>query len=123
MGLSQVYGYVKQSRGHIKIYPEIGQGTTVKIYLPRAYDEVDREEATRRPAAIPTGSQDEVILLVEGDDRMRELGYTVIQSPSGSRALQMLATHPQVQLLFTDNVMPDMGGWQFAEEALRLRPT
>ncbi len=130
LGLSQVFGYVKQSRGHIKIYSEVGQGTTVKIYLPRAFVQTDQVQTPQRLAATPAGSQEEVILLVEDDDRMREiavaslreLGYTVLHTSSGARALQMLGTHPQVTLLFTDMVMPDMGGRQLADEALKMRP-
>jgi hypothetical protein len=130
LGLSQVFGFVKQSRGHIKIYSEMGQGTTAKMYLPRAFPVAGRGEAAQRPSPTPAGSLNEVILLVEDDDRMREitvaglreLGYTVLHSSSGARALQMLAERPQVSLLFTDIVMPDMGGRQLADAALKMRP-
>ena len=129
LGLSQVFGYVKQSRGHIAIYSEVGQGTTVKIYLPRAFGNVEAE-AAKKANATPTGSMDEVVLLVEDDDRMREisvaglreLGYTVLHASSGARGLQILASQPQITLLFTDVVMPDMGGRQLADEALKIRP-
>jgi CheY-like chemotaxis protein len=130
LGLSQVFGYVKQSRGHIKIYSELGQGTSVKLYLPRAFGEAEAAGFATVPAVTPGGMRDEVILLVEDEDRMREisttslreLGYTVLHSSSGARALEMLKAHPQVTLLFTDIVMPDMGGRQLADEALKVRP-
>lgn len=129
LGLSQVFGYVKQSGGHIAIYSEVGQGTTIKLYLPRAFSDV-RADAQRKAAATPEGSPDQVVLLVEDDDRMREitvaglreLGYTVMHASSGARALQTLAGHPRIALLFTDVVMPDMGGRQLADEALKIRP-
>jgi CheY-like chemotaxis protein len=127
LGLSQVYGFVKQSRGHVKIYSEPGEGTTVKIYLPRlhAVEHVrDREE---RPAAVRgTG---ETILVVEDDDdvrastteMLRDLGYKILEAPNGRSALELL-DRPEVQLLFTDVGLPGgMNGRQLADAARERR--
>jgi PAS domain S-box-containing protein len=129
LGLSQVFGFVKQSGGHVKIYSEPGQGTTVKIYLPRFYG---MAEAPRRPIArgVPRGSPSELILVVEDDERVRELtvrmlgdlGYRVLEAQNGAEGLRILDANPEMSLLFTDVVMPDMNGRQLAEEARRRRP-
>ncbi len=131
LGLSQVYGFVKQSKGHLKLYSEIGHGTAVKIYLPRYYGSekpVDAAIVSRQPER--RGTQSEVILVVEDEDRirevtteaLRELGYTVISAASAKQALQILESRPEIGLLFTDIVMPDMNGRRLAEAALILRP-
>jgi len=130
LGLSEVYGYVRQSNGHIKIYSEVGVGTTVKIYLPRLYDEADLSfEASGRTLA-GTGYSSEVILVVEDEDRvrhfsveaLRELGYTVLEARSPHHALHILESGQKVTLLFTDVVMPEMTGRQLSDQALKLRP-
>ncbi len=131
LGLSQVYGFVKQSKGHLKLYSEIGHGTAVKIYLPRYYGSeqpVDGAAVLREPER--KGTQSGVILVVEDEDRirevtteaLRELGYTVFHAASGKQALQILERRPEIGLLFTDIVMPDMNGRRLAEAALKLRP-
>lgn len=131
LGLSQVYGFVKQSGGHIKIYSEPGQGTSIKIYLPRFYGEeiTSLRKTMMAPPAI--GSRDQIILVVEDEVRVRELtvaavrelGYTAIHADSATSALRQLDQHPDVTLLFTDVVMPDMNGRRLSEEARRRRPT
>lgn len=129
LGLSQVYGFVKQSRGHIKIYSEPGAGTTVKIYLPRSIGEA-RDIAATSAAPLQRGTPDVVVLLVEDDPLMRELssnalhelGYTALDSENAAGALAILDNRPDVKLLFTDVVMPDMDGKRLAEEAIRRQP-
>jgi CheY-like chemotaxis protein len=125
LGLSQVYGFVKQSKGHIKIYSEVGDGTTVKIYLPRRVGET-AEAAKPAPPEALGGSADERILVVEDDssmrrmtvDAIRDLGYTVFESDGAASALAVLAEQP-VTLLLTDVVMPEVNGKKLADEALR----
>jgi CheY-like chemotaxis protein len=130
LGLSQVYGYVKQSGGHVKIYSEPGHGTTVKVYLPRLSKDVpDPAQAAPEPE-LPRGSEEEIILVVEDDDRvrhmsvdaLRELGYTVVQASGAVQAMEVLAMQPKISLLFTDVVMPDVNGRRLAEMAVERRP-
>lgn len=129
LGLSQVFGFVKQTGGHVKIYSELGQGTSVKIYLPRFYGPA---ELPQRSISSNTslGSNSEVVLIVEDDDQVRELtvemlldlGYGVIEARDGVDALRTLDLHPEICLLFTDVVLPGMNGRQLAEEASKKRP-
>jgi CheY-like chemotaxis protein len=130
LGLSQVYGFVKQSRGHVKIYSEVGEGTTVKVYLPRFHAEAEhREEETVAPVA--RGTKHETILVVEDDedvraystDALRDLGYRVLEASSAGTALPLLDEHPEIVVLFTDVGLPGgMNGRQLAEEARTRRP-
>jgi PAS domain S-box-containing protein len=130
LGLSQVYGFVKQSGGHVKIYSEVGQGTTVKLYLPRLHA-AGAEEVEADPRVTPARSHaHETILVVEDDRDVRthtreilgELGYRTLEAGSGRAALQILAQHPEIQLLFTDVGLPGgMNGRQLADEARRQR--
>ena len=130
LGLSQVFGFVRQSGGHVKIYSEIGQGTTIKIYLPRYYG----EETANRPSSVtetvPRGMSEDVVLVVEDDERVRafsvealsELGYTVLQAPNGAAGLKIIEERDDIDLLFTDVVMPGMTGGELAKLALQRRP-
>jgi signal transduction histidine kinase len=129
LGLSQVYGFVRQSGGHIRVYSELGLGTTIKIYLPRLVGGTLAEETVVRPTLSDGGS--ETILLVEDHEDLRayssgvlrELGYRVLDAPNGRIALELLQSHNDVALLFTDVVMPEgLDGRQLAEEAVRRRP-
>jgi PAS domain S-box-containing protein len=129
LGLSQVYGFVKQSGGHVKLYSEVGQGTTVKIYLPRLLSGNVEEEATPFNV-VPTGGRHEVILVVEDDDDVRlfttesllDLGFTVREAHDAPGALKQLEQHTDVQLLFTDVGLPGMNGAQLVAAARALRP-
>ncbi|MES0128463.1 CHASE3 domain-containing protein [Mesorhizobium sp. M0029] len=129
LGLSQVFGFVKQSGGHVKIYSEPGQGTTIRIYLPRFFGPEEAAISSER-AGNPAVPVTETILVVEDDprvrasttDAMRELGYTVIHAASGQEALEKLSDNPGVALMFTDIVMPVMNGRKLAEEALARMP-
>ena len=125
LGLSQVYGFVKQSGGHIKIYSEIGEGTAIKIYLPRFIGEASvPQEKNREPRR---GQSGECILVVEDDPDVRAyvvetlggLGYDVLEAPNGAEALRLLAEYNSVSLVLTDVVMPGMNGRELAEEARR----
>ncbi|MGZ8997467.1 MAG: ATP-binding protein, partial [Allosphingosinicella sp.] len=131
LGLSQVYGFVRQSGGHIRIYSEVGEGTTVKIYLPRLVAEGGTAQADRAETAPPTHGGMETILVVEDHEDLRsfstgilrELGYHVIEAANGRSALEMLQSANDVDLLFTDVVLPDgMDGRRLADEASRRRP-
>jgi signal transduction histidine kinase len=130
LGLSQVYGFVKQSNGHVKVYSEPGDGTAVKIYLPRLIGEADETRHKVASEPMRTGERSEIILVVEDDSMMRrltsealhELGYTVFDSENAADALAILDRVTDVKLLFTDVVMPDVNGKKLAEEAVRRRP-
>ena len=130
LGLSQVYGFVKQSGGHVKIYSEPGVGTTVKIYLPRAVAGTVAGSTPVPDATLPAGSPDELVVVVEDEigvrrvtvDTLRELGYTVRHAASGDDALKLLGEVGSVTLLLTDIVMPGMSGRQLADAAKTARP-
>lgn len=129
LGLSQVFGFVKQTGGHVKIYSEPGQGTAVKVYLPRFFGEGAQEMSSAQASGRgePKG---EIILVVEDDERvragtvetLRELGYTVVHSPDAADALRQLEATPGITLLFTDIVMPVTNGRKLAEAAIEKRP-
>jgi CheY-like chemotaxis protein len=111
LGLSMVHGFVKQSGGHIKIYSELGRGTTVRIYLPRS-KQVEDAKADVESSSVIGGN--EQILVVEDDDEVRntavsmlgELGYQVLQAKTPDRALAIVESGVAIDLLFTDVVMP-----------------
>jgi PAS domain S-box-containing protein len=128
LGLSQVYGFAKQSGGHVKIYSEIGEGTTVKLYFPRVHAAVSQDGIESVEVAV-RGSANETILVVEDDadvrsyscDTLRELGYSILEAENGEAGLKLLDAHPHIKLLFTDVGLPGgMNGRQLADEA-RLR--
>ncbi|HEY7807687.1 MAG TPA: PAS domain S-box protein [Croceibacterium sp.] len=132
LGLSMIYGFVKQSGGHVKLYSEVGHGTTIKIYLPRLLGDAldDPEEGSARTAP-ESGAEQETILVVEDDvdvrsytvETLRELGYRVLEAHDGASALHQLEQFAgTIDLLFTDVVMPRMSGSQLTAEARRLQP-
>ena len=131
LGISMVYGFVKQSGGNIQIYSELERGTSVRIFLPLAESVQSGEELAPSAGkdAMPRGS--ETILVVEDDARvrrvttarLRSLGYEVIKADNGAAALALLATYPKIAMIFTDVVMPGgMNGDELAEAALAARP-
>jgi len=130
LGLSMVYGFVKQSGGHVTIYSEEGHGTTVKLYFPR-YLGSARAAKEADEVRAPRASDGEVILLVEDNDEVRaysamiltELGYEVMEAPDADFALAVLQTDCRVDLLFTDVVLPGKSGRVLADAALALRPS
>ena len=132
LGLSQVYGYVKQSGGHVKLYSEPGLGTTVRIYLPRLLEGRILPQDAPSEEAIPDAASSETILVVEDDDDvrainvhgLRELGYRVFEVADGPSALAVLQREPNIDLLFTDVVLPGgMNGAQIAAQARGMRPS
>jgi len=129
LGLSMVYGFVKQSNGHIKIYSEEGHGTTVKLYLPQAAGAPDALLSEASVAAVEHG--DEFILIVEDDALVRDyvvtqikrFGYHTLAASNAAEGLAIVNGPQRIDLLFTDVIIPGgMNGRQLAMEALRRRP-
>jgi CheY-like chemotaxis protein len=123
-----VYGFVKQSSGHIKIYSEPGHGTVVKMYLPRAKERPQQAAADAVIETVRGGS--ETVLVVEDDALVRKhavaqvlaLGYTTLAANNAAEALALVDERADIDLLFTDIVMPVMNGRQLADEAIKRRP-
>ena len=130
LGLSQVYGFVRQSGGHVKIYSEPGEGTTVKIYLPRLFGPAAGKSADSEVAPVPTNDGSVTVLVVEDEpgvrnhaiESLRELGYNVLAAENAVGALELMDANADIGLLFTDVVMPGMNGRRLAEEAQKRRP-
>jgi CheY-like chemotaxis protein len=130
LGLSQVYGFVKQSGGHVKIYSELRHGTTVKVYLPRLLGPRDEAPMAVSNRDIPRGDSGERVLVVEDEpavrqfsvDALTELGYHVFEADGAAAALRILEVEPEIALLFTDVVMPDVNGRKLADEACQRWP-
>jgi two-component system cell cycle sensor histidine kinase/response regulator CckA len=129
LGLSTVYGIVKQSGGNILVYSEEGQGTTFKIYLPQSKETHPSRSGPETPAEMPPGS--ETILLVEDAEGVRNLassvlgmqGYTVLEAQDGQEALQRVANSASpIHLLLTDVVMPGISGKALAEQLIQSQP-
>ena len=122
-----MYGFVKQSGGHLKIYSEPGQGTTVKIYLPRHYGEAKVVPAAQ--AAESQRPETGTILLVEDEEavrsvvaaNLRELGYEVVEAQNAREALAEMANGRTFDLLLTDIVMPDTNGRKLADAAVQVQ--
>ncbi|HZT20913.1 MAG TPA: PAS domain S-box protein, partial [Dongiaceae bacterium] len=128
LGLSMVFGFVKQSGGHVQIESDVGRGTTVRIFLPRSLQEAAAEEA---PTASPAKTNGETVLVVEDEAGVsavacaffHSLGYKVLEAPDGPRALRILKRGEPIHLLFTNLVLPEaMNGKEVAEAARRLHP-
>ncbi|MBN1240364.1 MAG: PAS domain-containing protein [Gammaproteobacteria bacterium] len=131
LGLSMVYGFAKQSQGHVNVTSEVGRGTTVRMYLPRSADRADSQSSDDMFEARTLGGSEKV-LLVEDDELVRRyaseqlagLGYAVLEAASGPEAVELVRRHSDIDLLFTDVVMPGgMSGREVAAAALALRPT
>jgi signal transduction histidine kinase/CheY-like chemotaxis protein len=131
LGLSQVFGFIKQSGGHVKIYSEPGAGTSVKLYLPRWVGPDHAEAVTAAiPPPTPVSARGELVLVVEDDpdvrtvsiDALRYLGYAVLNAASAEEALDVMARHPRIDLLFTDIVMPGVTGRVLADLAVKAHP-
>jgi len=131
LGLSMVYGFIKRSRGHLKIYSEIDKGTTFRLYLPRAKEHVATSDTFSAPEITELPHGTETILVVDDEKDLRniavfhleELGYKIIASESGSQALGILRNNDKIDLLFSDIIMPDeIDGYRLAMDAHKLRP-
>jgi PAS domain S-box-containing protein len=126
LGLSMIYGFAKQSGGHLRIYSQIGKGTTVKLYVPRALKDMHEEVVDK--AQTPLG-EGETVLVVEDDatvllfvaDVLEELGYKVLKAKQASVAIPLLRATGRIDLLITDVGLPDINGRQLAEIALQAR--
>jgi PAS domain S-box-containing protein len=132
LGLSQVYGFIKQSKGHVKIYTEPDEGTTVKIYLPRLLQDIDQKNEREQLAEAVEGPGHETILLVEDDgdvrayfvEVLRDLNYRVLSAHDAVSALGLIDHEGiRIDLLLTDVVLPGMNGRQLAEKAQDRRPS
>ena len=131
LGLAMVFGFVKQSGGHVKIYSEPGQGTTVKIYLPRALMAVSAA-ATRSSAPIDLPRGSATVLVVEDEAAVREvacailsdLGYRVLEAADGEEGLRVFGLHAkEIDLLLTDVVLPGkVRGRELSERIAAIRP-
>jgi PAS domain S-box-containing protein len=130
LGLSMVYGFVKQSAGHVTIYSEEGEGTTVKLYFPRHLSSEETSGEGEKKPEYPSASEDEVVLVVEDNADVRafsvmslsELGYRVLQAVDAEAALSILRSDQRVDLLFTDVVLPGRSGKVLADESAIARP-
>jgi PAS domain S-box-containing protein len=129
LGLSMVYGFVRQSGGHIKVYSEEGHGTTFKMFLPPASQQAEPSIDETAIQAVRGGQ--ETVLVVEDDSLVRNyvvaqitsLGYRTLAATNAAEALTFIDDHTDIDLLFTDIVMPGaMNGRQLADEAVRRRP-
>ena len=133
LGLSQVYGFVKQSGGHLRIYSEVGQGTTIKLYFPRLIAQADVPPWTPRepaPVIAPPADGTETILVVEDDEQVNRLavealaerGYRVLSASDGASGLRIAGSAGQIDLLLTDVVLPGgMNGRELADEMRQRR--
>jgi PAS domain S-box-containing protein len=132
LGLAMVFGFMKQSGGHINVYSEMNRGTTFRLYLPRAKEKVAGKPARSSVIASATVGGHETVLVVEDNDNVRrvvtrqltELGYRILEAGNASAALEMLTAGDKVDLLFTDVVMPGkLNGMELAREAAKRWPS
>jgi PAS domain S-box-containing protein len=126
LGLSMIYGFARQSEGYAKIYSEVGHGATVKLYLPRFYGDGEPiDEPLSEPVSAERAERDEVVLVVEDEqvvrdlvvDVLQELGYRSLQAADGPSGLRIAQSAPRLDLLITDVGLPGMNGRQLADTA------
>ncbi|MHC2106454.1 PAS domain-containing protein [Methylobacterium sp. CM6246] len=131
LGLSMVYGFARQSGGQVRIYSEVGEGTTVCLYLPRHYGAADEDDVTRRLAEVGRAGQGETVLIVDDEPSVRmlvtevleDLGYTAIEAADSVSGLKVVQSDVRIDLLVTDVGLPGgMNGRQMADAARERRP-
>ena len=131
LGLSQVYGFLKQSGGHIAIYSEASVGTAIKLYLPRCLATPQIEGAARKPAPVEARANGETVLVVEDEDGVRafvvealeDAGYQVYAAADGATALEVLKAHSSIDLMVSDVVLGGaLNGRELRDEAMKFRP-
>ena len=129
LGLSMIYGFARQSRGHVIIHSEVGKGTTVSLFLPRFVGEVIAQQ-TLNPTLLPYATDGETVLIVEDDASVRllvsavlkELGYAYVEASDGHTAVPIIQSDQRIDLLISDVGLPGMNGRQLAEIGRQLRP-
>jgi len=130
LGLSMVYGFAKQSEGHVKIYSEVGKGTTIRIYLPRHRGAAQEEQSHPSLIEVPRAETGETVLVVEDEPVIRnlivevlqDLGYRALEAPDGPAGLKILQSRQHIDLLVTDVGLPGINGRQLADAARETRP-
>jgi CheY-like chemotaxis protein len=131
LGLSMIYGFVRQSGGQVRIYSEVGKGTMVCLYLPRHHGDAEADEPETTLAEVPQGSLGETVLVVDDEPSIRmlitevltELGYTPIEAADGSSAMKVVQSGLRIDLLITDIGLPNsINGRQLADAAREIRP-
>lgn len=131
LGLSMVYGFAKQSEGNVKIYSEVGKGTTIRLYLPRHHGAAQEEPSAASLAEAPRAEAGETVLVVEDEPVIRnlivevlqDLGYRALEAPDGPAGLKILQSRQHVDLLVTDVGLPGINGRQLADAARETRPS
>ena len=129
LGLSMIYGFARQSHGHVTIHSEVGKGTTVSLFLPRCLGEITKVEATN-PALLPFANAGETVLIVEDDPAVRvlvsavlkELGYGFVEAGDADTAVPIIESDQRIDLLISDVGLPGMNGRQLAEIGRQIRP-
>jgi len=130
LGLSMVYGFVQRSGGHINIYSEPGEGTTIRLFLPHVLERLEKQGKDSLDTSLPRG--DETILVVDDEEALadiavnylEDLGYKTITANNGNQAMNAIKDNKDINLLFSDVIMPDnFDGYQLAQAAVELRPS
>jgi CheY-like chemotaxis protein len=131
LGLSTIYGFARQSNGQVRIYSEVGEGTTVKIYLPRHHGKVTEDSPVPERIEVPRAEGGETVLVVDDEptvrmliaDTLAELGYQAIEAGDGASGLRVLESDARIDLLITDIGLPGgMNGKQLVDKARAKRP-
>jgi CheY-like chemotaxis protein len=132
LGLSMIYGFAQQSGGQVRIYSEVGKGTTVCIYLPRHYGDISVDDPNAKLTVLPRSEQGETVLVVDDEpsvrlivtDILEDLGYTAIEAGDSAAGLKVLQSNVRIDLLITDVGLPGgMNGRQMADAARVSRPS